>query len=222
MNSLEQQIKQTLQPNMYVPDALSSLFEWIENNGLYIDVNNDRRIGFLYPEEKLKAQWTENSRYGGTNIEFFAEGNVNMRYWLGHEREDVLNRLCVFAKTGAEGSMAAFWIDDDGNQKIVHLGSGSGSTLICVLAHNPVDFLRLLAIGYDEICWHDTFDARPNDSADDIEFFVHPNTEFQNWVTSTFNVDIPATASAIIPYPCEMGDESPNDEFCQWVESVTT
>ena len=53
--------------------------------------------------------------------------------------------------------MAAFWLDDAGKQRIVHLGSGSGSTLVCILAEEAIDFLRLLAIGYDEICWSEVF-----------------------------------------------------------------
>ena len=45
----------------------------------------------------------------------------------------MLNRVCVFARTGGDGSMAALWLEPSGTQKIVHLGSGSGSTLVCVL-----------------------------------------------------------------------------------------
>lgn len=41
------------------------------------------------------------------------------------------------------------------------MGSGSGSLLSCVLADNAVDFLRLLAIGYDEICWDEDFPFLP-------------------------------------------------------------
>ena len=74
--------------------------------------------------------------------------------------------------------MAAFWLDDDGKQKIVHLGSGSGSTLVCVLADDCVDFLRLLAIGYDEICWNEEFLQPPNTNTGQGELFIHPNIEF--------------------------------------------
>src|SRR5215471_18447873 len=167
MTQLYYEIARTLLHGMSIPKPLELLFSWIESNGLFIDAKDGQRIGFLFPENELKAKWTEKERPGGTNIGFFAEGNINLKYWFGHEKPEVLNRLCVFAKTGADGSMAAFWLDDDGKQRIVHLGSGSGSTLVCVLADDPIDFLRLLAIGYDEICWKEDFFKPPNsDHAD--------------------------------------------------------
>jgi hypothetical protein len=66
---------------------------------------------------------------------------------FGHETTAIMTRVSVFAKTGADGSTAALWIDDEGRQRIVHMGSGSGSTLTCVLAEDAVDFLRLIPSG---------------------------------------------------------------------------
>ncbi len=214
MSKLKKQIERTLLPGMHIPEPLFLLFKWIEENGYFID-RNKRRCGFLQPADKLKTEWTETHRPGGTYIEFFAEGNVDLKHWFGHKRPEVLNRVCVFANTGAEGSMAAFWIDDHGKQRIVHLGSGSGSLLVCVLADDPVDFLRLLAIGYDEICWNDQYSQPPNSGT---ELFVHPNVEYQDWVKQTFSVSIPRTASEIVKHPSEMGDAESLDDFCQWVE----
>ena len=218
MGKLHDQVERTLLPGMSIPDPIRLLFEWIEANGTYVDNAKGERIGFLFPEDELKAGWTDTERPGGTSIEFFAEGNVNMKYWFRHEKPEVLERLCVFAKTGAEGSMAAFWLDDSGNQKIVHLGSGSGSTLVCVLAEDPVDFLRLIAIGYDEICWSEAFSRPPSQ---DDGLVVHPHTQFQDWVSRTFHVTIPATASEIVKHPNTMGNSNPEDEFAQWVDRHT-
>lgn len=217
MTVLHDQISKTLLPGMDIPEPLARLFSWIEDNGLFVDRDNGR-IGFLFPEDQLKAGWTDIERPGGTDIEFFAEGNVNMKYWFGHERPEVINRVCVFAKTGAEGSMAAFWLDESGKQRIVHLGSGSGSVLSCVLADDPIDFLRLLAIGYDEICWNYAYSKPPNADHSHGDMFVHPNIEFQNWVKETFSVTIPETALAIVKHPAEMGDADSPDPFCRWVE----
>ena len=214
MATLCAEIERTLLPGMYIPKPLELLFAWIEENGFFIERDN-QRIGFLSPLEKLKAEWTETERPGGTYIEFSAEGNASLKHWFGHERPEVLNRVCVFAKAGAEGSMAAFWIDDEGKQRIVHLGSGSGSILVCVLADDPVDFLRLLAIGYDEICWNSAFSKPPNA---DGGLFVHPNVEYQSWVKRTYSVTIPQTAAEIVRHPSEMGDSESEDAFCRWVE----
>ncbi len=206
---------------MSVPKPLGLLFSWIESNGLFTDTKDGRRVGFLFPEDELRAGWTEMERPGGTSIEFFAEGNINLKYWFGHAKPDVLNRLCVFARTGADGSMAAFWLDSDGRQKIVHLGSGSGSTLVCVLADDPVDFLRLLAIGYDEICWSEVFSRPPNADHSSGRMFVHPNVNYQNWVRDTFSVTIPQTAVEIVRCPSKMRDRHSDDPFCRWVRQNT-
>jgi len=217
MSILGQQIAKTLLPGMVVPDELEALFAWIESNNLFIDTKAGR-IGFLFPKKELKSGWTDTQRPGGTNIEFFAEGNVNLHYWFGHDRANILDRLCAFAKTGAEGSMAAFWIDDLGKQCIVHMGSGSGSVLCCVLAETALDFLRLIAIGYDEICWNDAFAYPPNSPHYDSGLYVHPNVKYQDWVRKTFAVSIPRRATAIVKNPAEMNDTNSSDRFCKWVE----
>ena len=217
MSKLYEQISQTLLSGMTIPEPLRLLFEWIEQRGTYVD-RDGGRIGFLFPERAMKDGWTDSGRLGGTDVSFAAEGNANIRYWFGHERPEMLSRICVFCQTGGEGSMAAFWLDPNGGQKIVHMGSGSGSTLVCVLADDPVDFLRLLAIGYDEICWPEAFGSPPNAASD---FIVQPNTEFQDWVKTTFSVSIPTTASEIVRHPSDMGDKDSPDPFHSWVASMT-
>ncbi len=114
--------------------------------------------------------------------------------------------------------MAAFWLDDDGSQKIVHLGSGTGSTTVCVLAEDPVDFLRLLAIGYDEICWGDLYSDVPNADGDVV---VEPNRVFADWVSQTFAVTIPERASEIVKHHAMMDDVESEDPFWQWVQKHT-
>jgi hypothetical protein len=87
-----------------------------------------------------------------------------------------------------------------------------------VLADNPVDFLRLLAIGYDEICWNQEFSSPPNANFVDGACFVHPNVKYQQWVRDTFSVNIPTTASEIVRYPSEIENLESNDPFFQWVK----
>jgi len=207
------QIEATLCPGMSLPNPLEQLFRWIEANGLFVDTDSGR-IGFLFPEREQKENATETGRPGGTDIRFAAEPDPGLQYWFGKESPEITNRLCVFAKTGWDGSMAAFWLADDGSQKIVHLGSGSGSTTVCVLADDAVDFLRLLAIGYDEICWGEFFFAPP--SADG--FIIEPNHAFVEWVTSTFGVTIPPCGAEIVKHRAAMEDADSKDVFWQWVK----
>jgi hypothetical protein len=217
-NQLIQQLAAVMPDGVEIPLPIRQLYEWIEQHGFYVD-NADGRIGFLYPEQDLRESWTEEGRRGGTTIELAAMGNANLKYWFGAEHEEVNRRLCVFGKTGAEGSECAFWLSESNELKIVHLGSGSGSLLNCVLAHNAVDFLRLLAIGYDEICWSEEFALPPN--AGDAGFKVEPNVAFQEWVKTTFDVTIPSAALEIVQHPAQIGDENSDDEFCRWCQKFT-
>lgn len=217
MPKLEDQLVRALQPGMSVPDPFKRLFEWIEDKGLYIDRASGERFGALYPEAALRKGWTESERPGGTIIEFHAEGNSSLHHWFGHKRQEVLSRLCVFAKTGADGSMAALWLAPDGRQLIVQLGSGSGSLMVCVLAEEPVDFLRLLAIGYDELCWGDAYSMIPNANTSDGSIVVRPNEPFQAWVQDTFGVQIPTTGAEIVRHPDDLGTPDSRDIFNQWV-----
>jgi len=87
-----------------------------------------------------------------------------------------------------------------------------------VLAEDPVDFLRLIAIGYDEICWNDDFALTSAESYKKNDFLVKPNLKYLNWLTHEFNVQIPETALEIVKNPAEFGDEDSNDPFCRWLE----
>src|SRR4030095_11024075 len=121
MSVLRLQLEDKLLPGMFMPSEFATLFDWIESNGMCVD-SEGGRVDFLYPADELKAGWRESERPGGTNIEFAASGNANVHYWFGHDRPDVINRLCVFAQTGAEGSQAALWLDDHGEQRNVPYG----------------------------------------------------------------------------------------------------
>ncbi len=213
------EFRRILKPGMHFPEEFELLFDWMEKNKLVIR-NKYGSTGVLYSERLLKNGWTKTERPGGTIVEFTANGNESLKYWFRSEDPKLLKRLCVFAQTGAEGSQAAFWLDDDGKQVIVHLGSGSGSVLACVLAENPVDFLRLLAIGYDEICWDEDFSRPPNVRKDSEQVFVHPNKEFRLWVAKTFKVNIPKTALEIVKHPAHMGNKRSADPFCKWLSRV--
>lgn len=212
---LAREIEATLPPGMRLPDPLALLFEWIEENGLYED-GPEGRTGFLFPYEAMQKGCTANERIGGTDAQFAAEKGY-LKYWFGSMNPEITQRLCVFAQTGGDGSMGALWLADDGSQEIVHMGSGSGSTMVCVLADDPVDFLRLLAIGYDEICWAEELEELPNR---DPDFIVHPNLAFVEWVKRTFAVSIPDRGREIVKYRSLMDDPSSPDPFWQWVERM--
>ncbi|SFD75521.1 SMI1/KNR4 family protein [Pseudoalteromonas denitrificans] len=218
MKSLCSQIENILPSTMHIPEPLKKLFKWIEINN-FCEETEFGRIGYLYPIDKIRREWSESERPGGTYIEFYAEQDSDSFYFVN---DNIKNRLRIFAKTGGDGSVAGFWLDDDGNQKIVHIGSGSGSILACVLADDPIDFLRLIAIGYDEICWNEDFGLSLLDSFKKNEFTVKPNLKFQDWLVHEFNTTIPSTALEVVKNPAEFGDENSGDAFCDWLEANDT
>lgn len=216
-NKMIEQLSNVIPSAMWIPKEIEALYQYIEDNQLYID-RNGCRYGVLFPEDELKASRTEHGRGGGTRIIFYPGGTENLKYWFGSgEHEELQQRLCVFAQTGGEGSEAAFWLTDEGELKIIHMGSGSGSMLSCVLADNALDFLRLIAIGYDEICWDEDFSYPPNENPD-ADTIVKPNLKFQNWVTQTFGTQIPRTALEVVKHPANMDDKSSEDAFFNWMQ----
>jgi hypothetical protein len=87
-----------------------------------------------------------------------------------------------------------------------------------VLADNAVDFLRLLAIGYDEICWGDCFSEPPVVDGDSV---APPNSPFTDWVTRTFGVTIPRRGAEVVKHHALMEDAESKDLFWQWVKRHT-
>ncbi|MGN6985502.1 SMI1/KNR4 family protein [Neisseria sp. P0008.S010] len=220
-NILLRQLENVLCEGMKVPEELRRLYQWIEDNGFYED-REGIRYGYLYPQQALRDSWTDTEREGGTIISFYSdsreEQDETVTHYYGNKDEEISSRLCIFGQTGADGSMGALWLDDEGETRIVHLGSGSGSTMLCTLAQNGLDFLRLLAIGYDEICWDSELPLPPNHDKD--ELFVKPNLPFRAWVENTFRITIPELGTEIVT-PVQMGEqESKGDSFVEWSNKV--
>ena len=220
-NILLQQLENALPEGMQIPEELRKLYQWIEDNGYYMDAKGVR-YGWLFPEDKIKESWTDNERIGGTMITFNVDEesyrNELLEIQYKEHLEEVKRRLLVFARSGADGSECALWLDDEGRTQIVHIGSGSGSMMTCILVKNALDFLRLLAIGYDEICWDEDYPLPPNSNKDNT--FVHPNTQYQEWVQNTFHTTIPKIGLEVVT-PHNMNDEPITDPFLKWFLEMT-
>ena len=220
-NILLQQLENALPEGMQIPEELRQLYQWIEDNGYYMDAKGVR-YGWLFPEDKIKESWTDNERIGGTMITFNVDEesyrNELLEIQYKEHLDEVKRRLLVFARSGADGSECALWLDDEGHTQIVHIGSGSGSMMTCILVKNALDFLRLLAIGYDEICWDEDYPFPPNSNKDNT--FVHPNTQYQEWVQNTFHTTIPKIGLEVVT-PHNMNDEPITDPFLKWFFEMT-
>jgi hypothetical protein len=217
MRSFLNEVERTFPPMLRMPEELQMAFRWMEENGF---VRNEAiRYASLYPSTVVQRQAIANSYFTVVDPDL-------MSAWLGNDDPSVTGRVAPFIVTGGDGSQAGIWMDDNGVQRFVHLGSGSGSTLSCVLADNAVDFLRLLAIGYEEICRPEVFTLTPEDAytnehrGDEHAIPYRAPVEFRHWVESTFHVTVPRTPSEIVTCVADMDAVFSDDPFWQWARKA--
>lgn len=216
MNFLDE-MKVSFPPGLGLPAEFETLFLWMEANGFVHSFSKrSGRYASLYPSELDST--------GTSLVSFTPVDPAWTSGWTGGNKE-ASARLAPLLRTGGDGSYAAIWRDDDGQQRFVHLGSGSGSIMLCTLADNPVDFLRLVAIGYEELCWPDVFHLTPeaayDESHDEDDPPYAPPVQFRDWVETTFKVRVPETACELVGKTAEMkAAETSNDPFFLWIRRL--
>jgi hypothetical protein len=131
----------------------------------------------------------------------YADEHESVRNWFG--TDSVVDRLGVFG-AGPDGSLYAFWRQDDGRIPVVHMGSEGQNNF--VLAGNMRDFLRLLAVGYGEIGFED-LSAPPDPDG--------VNAAFRDWVETTLGIRVPAVGSEITA-PAQ----ATHQDFQRWIDGV--
>jgi hypothetical protein len=202
-----------------VPEELAAYFRWLEEMELYRNFDGDG-----YRHALIDSSQEQSCVY------IVPPDSEHSKGWTQSDDPAIYNRLVPFCRTGGDGSYAALWLDDDGQVKFVHLGSGSGSMMLGVIADNAINFLRLLAIGYDELCWPENHNKTPDvvfaelnadelEDDPDLEFPTRP-TALRNWLATRFGVTIPETASAIVANVPSMDDDRSDDPFWIWEHSL--
>lgn len=123
-----------------------------------------------------------------------------IRLWFGSEK--AIGHLAQFG-SGPDGSLYCIWRQEDGRSPFVHMGSEGQNNF--VFATDALDFLGLLAIGYDELGFDDLSSPPAGERV---------SRRFQSWVSSTFNDSIPRTG-------CEITERAQraHDDFQEWVNS---
>jgi hypothetical protein len=196
-----------LPAGMSYPPELLELFAWMDAQGFVQDA-----VGMLGPHDSTWFTFDEATGTGtaplGTELRVFpTEGP-----WGALPPE----RVHAFAQSGADGSRFALFRDDAGDCRVVHLGSGSGSTWYGCVGATPLDFLRLLAVGYTELSFPEEFARSP---ADHSEIKASPNMAYRAWLRGRFGVAAPATGAEICPAdPC-MDDAESNDPFWRYFDA---
>src|SRR5262245_41669466 len=127
MSNFLQEIESSLPRGVTLPDPFKAMFAWMDQNGYVHRDRSGGRYAWLYP-------FTEDPE--GSQLSLISFAAVDLAPgWTGHDPL-ARARLAPFIRTGGDGSWAAIWLDDQGRQQFVHLGSGSGSTMLCTLTDN--------------------------------------------------------------------------------------
>jgi len=196
---------------MRLPDEFRVLFDWMDENGFFMpsEAYPGDQLGLLGTNDDVQSDRVTTILFRVATPE---QSRRDGEAWFGNVIPNIEGRLVPFARTGGDGSYAAFWLDDEGRQQIVHLGSEG---LVCLLGQTPLDFLRLLAIGYQEISG-DCLDMRDEPPAGD-----GLNAAYRAWLIERYDVTIPNTASEILgEIPADSLDETSNDPFWLWVHKT--
>lgn len=203
MTALLEQLHSITENKITIPPEISALYHWIEQNGLIEKYDS----GFM--GGRISKEWDN-----APDVTFTASYNDALRYWfdIPAVTEEIAARLVIFASSGADGSMLGMWLDDDKQVRFVHLGSGSGSQLCCIIARNAIDFLSLLAVGYNEIGMVYDFTLSPEEVHESGEL----NASFLEWLKETFNITRPENAALIVGETPEIWCETTSDPFCLW------
>lgn len=170
-----------------IPDELERAWQWMEDQGRGSESSGKHYYLTPYESEyQLGIVFTDKASLEG----YFTPETP------GYEQ------LTPIAEISGDGATGAIWRDDNGRVKFVGLGS-DGETYL--LAESPLDFLRLVSVGYREYLTF-TLGEEPEEPEDPEDDTVEAHEEFRDWVKETFQVDVPASWHSV-------GD----DEFTQWV-----
>ena len=205
-----QQMADRMPATMALLEEFGTLFDWMEANGFFMpsDAYPGDLLGLLGSADDLQKSRVTMIMFRVATPEQ-ARRHVTAR--LGKAIPDIEKRLVPFARTGGDGSHVAFWRDDEGHRQIVHLGYEGR---VCLVGHTPLDFLRLLAIGYEAV----SEDCLPSPSTPPAE--EGRNQLYRAWLSESYNVTIPQTAIEIVGNIPGPWSETSDDPFWLWVNKI--
>lgn len=210
MPSYADEMAARLPTGLPLPDEFRALFDWMDENGFLMPSQRfaGDRLGLLGTEDELQSGAVTAIMF---RIETPEQARESGEAWFQGTVPDIERRIVPFARTGGDGSYCAFWLDEEGRQRIVHLGSEGH---VCLVGETPLDFLRFCAIGYGEISGDGLGDP---DSPPDGEARA-ANTAYRAWLTERYRVSIPKSAREIVgAIPEGRVGETSDDPFWLWV-----
>lgn len=195
-----------------MPAVLWSTLEWLEAGG-FVTAGERGPVARLYP----------GTERGSSRVTLHVPSVEDTQACTGSERASVTDRLVLFVRTGMDGSLAGLWLDDQGHQRLVHVGTSEGPGLLCELADDPVHLLRLLALGYPELSAPDYFGMTATDAyamgyGPPANYL--PPARFRAHVERDLDLDVPTTASVIVRRTASIHDSHSEDRFWRWLAGV--
>jgi len=157
--------------------------------------------GIVMPfEVKMMLDYIDNNElksvYFQIDIQFQPINQDAIKYYFNNEE---LEKYFGLLGTTADGSILAIWKNEN-KQYFIHLGSEGNNWLI--LASNPIDFIKVIAIGYNYFGKDEIINPPQNSRID---------KSFQDWVKKTFSVEIPENGNEII--------DLRSDRLIDWIEN---
>ena len=218
MGDFADRLQAGLTDDRRLPDTLRAALDFLEEIGARID-NDHGTFLRLYPGEPEDGQ---------SGVYFALPDPAHLRYYTGNDDPAETSSVVPIARTGGDGSYAALWYDGD-RVRFGHLGSGSGSSWVGLIADDPVDFLRFLAIGYGEPAWPEVHALTPAEDlareladADESERFdLRPPVELQDWLRRTFGATTPARADEIVARTPHIDSETDDDPFWRHISAIS-
>lgn len=195
-----------------MPLILWRTLEWLEAGGF---VRNGEKgpVARLYPMAEP----------GSSQVTLRVPRVEETQVWTRTCKIGVTDRLVLFVDTGMDGSQAGLWRDEQGHQRLVHLGAPAGPGLLCELADDPMHLLRLLALGYPELSVPDYFGMTAADAyamGYGPAGSYLPPTRFRAHVERDLDLDVPSTASVIVRRTASLHDTHSEDRFWRWLAGV--
>jgi hypothetical protein len=142
--------------------------------------------------EKFCAWYAANEALPGGDFELFADDGEAITHWS--RIPDLHPYFVQFGSTG-NGSMIGIWQPKAGKQIYMHLSADEGWGT--ELADNFVDFMRLLAIGYETLGYFSELTIQElNKLAENEDLNQGFNPAFKTWVETEFRTTVPTTSLA--------------------------
>ncbi|WP_339987606.1 hypothetical protein [Gymnodinialimonas ulvae] len=191
---------------MTLPEPFTQTFDWLEAQGwggIFTRLDQEAfssRYLSIYPPDVR-------DEYGASFVLFRFEAGPP----LHDPPPQAIARITTIAKIAGDGGTLSFWLDDDGKQWITVFNHG----IPHVLTDDPIVALQFLAIGYSEPGALTDPNVTPLEAQ-----YGDPITvpkAFQDFISATFGVSIPARASdlgIVIP------PESAPDPLRAWLDEV--